>query len=435
MKIYNKMKYQKHKLLMLGTSNISCEMIQYAKSLGVYTIVTDYLDPDKSIAKKISDEYWMINTSDLDRLEKKCKEENVTAAISGVSDFNITMCVQLCKRLGLPCYCTPESWHYSIDKADFKTLCKEVGAPVATDYHVTDNLSNEELDVIKFPVVVKPVDLSANRGVSYCYNKEDLVKAYKYARSLSKHDKIIVERMLHGEEWWSGYTFAEGEVRLVALNAMYAQAGEPKNCYTLTTTVSNHVEHYIKEINPHIENVLKRVGCKSGFAWVQTMLDEDGHFYIIEMGYRLTGEMIFVPYVDLLNYDAVKQLVNISLGKKEKLKELPESQTKAFERCACAMMLWTNKSGILTEIKGIDKICNIPGIHISFRHQVGEKVDKYRAMGNITFAANNCDEMCKKIEEINKTVFLLNEHGDDMIIKYTDFDYLKRVYQEGLEGK
>ena len=48
------------KLLMLGTSKASCEMIEYAKSQGIYTIVTDYLAPEKSKAKLIADEYWMI---------------------------------------------------------------------------------------------------------------------------------------------------------------------------------------------------------------------------------------------------------------------------------------------------------------------------------------------------------------------------------------
>ena len=43
------------KLLMLGTSKASCEMIEYAKSQGVYTIVTDYLEPEKSKAKLIAD--------------------------------------------------------------------------------------------------------------------------------------------------------------------------------------------------------------------------------------------------------------------------------------------------------------------------------------------------------------------------------------------
>lgn len=186
------------KLLMLGTSLISKEMVEYAKSIGVYTIVTDYLEPEKSRAKLVADEYWMINVAEVDLLERKCREEGITAVICGISEFCLEVCMELCKRLGFPCYCTPEAWHFSRDKDDFKKLCKSIGAPVATDYHLSDELSEDELNGVKFPVVVKPVDMSGNRGISYCYNKEELVSAYKYARSLSKSDKIIVEKMLKG---------------------------------------------------------------------------------------------------------------------------------------------------------------------------------------------------------------------------------------------
>lgn len=64
------------KLLMLGTSKASCEMIEYAKSQGIYTIVTDYFEPEKSKAKLIADEYWMISTGDFDALEKSV-EKNI----------------------------------------------------------------------------------------------------------------------------------------------------------------------------------------------------------------------------------------------------------------------------------------------------------------------------------------------------------------------
>ncbi len=57
------------KLLMLGTSLQSREIVEYAKSQGMYTIVTDYLPPEESRAKLVSDAYWMVNTGDLDTLE------------------------------------------------------------------------------------------------------------------------------------------------------------------------------------------------------------------------------------------------------------------------------------------------------------------------------------------------------------------------------
>ena len=80
---------KQQKLLMLGTSKASCEMIEYAKSQGIFTIVTDYLQPEDSPAKLIADEYWMISCGDFDALEAKCRAEGVNGIVSGISTFCI----------------------------------------------------------------------------------------------------------------------------------------------------------------------------------------------------------------------------------------------------------------------------------------------------------------------------------------------------------
>lgn len=418
------------KLLMLGTSLGSREMVLYARSIGVYTVVTDPYEPEKSTAKLVADEYWMINTGDVDVLEKKCLEENVTAVICGVSEFNLEVCMELCKRLGFPCYCTPEAWHYSRDKADFKSLCRKVGVPIPEDYYLTDALTDEEIKKVKFPVVVKPVDMSGNRGISYCYNKEELIEAYKYAKSVSKSDKIVVERMLRGKEWYSYYALADGEISMVALNGMYAQPGELKNLYSLTTTLSDNVDRFVRDINPKVQEVLKCVGCKEGIAWVQEMLDEDGQFYIIEMGYRLPGDMTYEQYPALLHFDSIKWLVDYALGTKHKPADLPIPQTKAYKACGCSYSLWTNKGGILTSIEGIEKLENTREFRYFSLNQIGDHFDYHRPLGVIVFHADNIDDYCRKIEIINETVSLKDAEGDDVIIRYTDFDYLREIYNK-----
>ncbi len=243
--------------------------------------------------------------------------------------------------------------------------------------------------------------------------------------------------MLHGEEWYGAYAIVDGEVRLLALNAMYAQPGEPKNCYTVTTTVSHHVERYINEINPKIEEVLKEVGCREGYCWVQVMLDEDDKFYIIEMGYRLDGDMMFIPYRDVCDFDTVKMLVDYAAGKKMTKEMLPQSQTKAFEKCGCGMMLWTNKDGKIAEIHGLKELSSDSDIMLvdAPLAKIGGNITKYRPLACIMFATDNCDEMCRIIDKVNKTVKIINDRGEDVVIKYTDFDYLKKVYKQGLEGK
>lgn len=399
----------------------------------MYTIVTDYLEPEKSTAKLVSDEYWMINTGDVDRLEEKCTAEGITAVMCGVSEFNLEMTMELCKRLNLPSYCTPEAWHFSRDKADFKDLCKKLGAPVATDYYLSDELTEEELSKVKFPVVVKPVDMSGNRGITYCYNKEELVEAYKYARSLSKNPKIVVERMLHGREWWSYYAIAEGEIRQISLNAMEAEPGHLKNLYSLTTTITDKVQKFNEEINPAVEAVLRKVGCKEGIAWVQEMLDDDGNFYIIEMGYRLPDDMPFMVYPDMFGFDTIKWLTDYARGIKNTVDMLPVAQKKEYKNCECGYSLWTRKAGKISAIEGIDEILKIPGVTYYSLHHVGEEFPIHRPVGVVGVYAEDCEEFIKKIDCINNTINVLDENGEDMIIRYTNFDNLRDNYRKGLE--
>ena len=205
------------KLLMLGTSKGNCEMVGTCKSIGVHTIVTDPRSPQESKAKLISDEYWMIDTSDVDTLEKKCIEEKVTGVCCRMVSFCIPVMMELCEQLNLPTYCTPESWHYTMDKYDFKALCRKNNVPVATDYFVSQPPTEEELNSVQPPVVVKAVDQSANRGMSYCYSVEDILPAIEYAHTFSKNKNIVIERMLKGIEYTAYYALQDGEAKLVSL--------------------------------------------------------------------------------------------------------------------------------------------------------------------------------------------------------------------------
>lgn len=423
------------KLLMIGTSLLSKEMVQYAKSIGVYTIVADPDEVSRSGAKMAADETWEMNVADIDNLEKKCREEGVTAVICGISEFCLEVCMELCKRLGFPCYCTPEAWHFSRDKADFKELCRRIGAPVAKDYFISKNLTDEELEKVDFPVVVKPVDLSGNRGISYCYNKEELKEAYQYALSVSKSDKIVVEKLLVGKEWYSNYAIVDGEIRLLSLNSMIAEPGQLKNLYSLTTTVSDNVERFVNEINPKIEEVLREVGCKDGLAWMQVMLDEDDKFYIIEMGYRLPGDMTTIPYKKLFEFDVTKWLVDLALGDKWDISQIPQNQVAAFTKTGCSYSLWSDREGTLKSLKGLDELLKDERITYYSLNHIGDHFAYHRPIGVLAFASSDIDEMCSVINKINNTLYVEDQNGENSYIKYTDFDYLRELYNAGLRGE
>lgn len=413
------------KMLMLGTCKGSIEMIKTAKRKGIYTIVTDYLPPEKSKAKMISDEYWMVNTADIDELEKKCREERIDGVVTGVSEFNLEITMELTKRLGLRCYCTPEAWHFSRNKYDFKKLCKENGVRMAEDYYLSNPPTETELEKIKYPVVVKAIDLSSNRGMSYCYNKNELIKACEYARSMSKSDRIIVERMLKGPEVSAVYALRDGEIRLVSFCSMNHQPGEPENCYSISTTESMYLHRFLKEENEDIIRALKAVGCKEGFAWVEMMIDEDSHFYLLEMGYRLCGDEINIPLRTVANYDAQEWIMDYALGIDRPISQLPKSQSDYYPTCGCVYSLWTNQAGSVKSIQGIEEVlAQNPNIVWDSLISPGDTVRQYMLMGEFLFEAKDVEEMCNIISMINSNVSILNDKDEEMVIHYTDYKHL-----------
>lgn len=247
------------KILFLGNSSGTYPLLNQAQKQGLYTIVTDFCLPERSPAKLISDEYWMISTNDLDSLEKKCREENIQAVISGASDFNTGMAIKLCERLGLPCYCTDTVWNDSRDKVFFKRLATQTQVPIPEDYILSSDLDQEELKKIKYPVVVKPVDFDGNKGISFCNNQEELINGYRYAASLSDRSEIIVERMLSGVELFSYYALANGDASFLSLGTRLPQPGEPKFCYSMNTTINRFTSKYLEEMDASVITMLKEL--------------------------------------------------------------------------------------------------------------------------------------------------------------------------------
>jgi hypothetical protein len=82
MNILNKLTMKK--LLILGANPETIPLIETAKSMGIYTIVTD---PDPfAPAKKFADKGININGMDIDSLVEFGKQENIDGVLVGVAD-------------------------------------------------------------------------------------------------------------------------------------------------------------------------------------------------------------------------------------------------------------------------------------------------------------------------------------------------------------
>jgi len=55
---------------------------------------------------------------------------------------------------------------------------------------------------------------------------------------------------------------------------------------------------------------------------------------------------------------------------------------------------------------------------------VGETVDPYRPIALLIFSSDTPKQMCEMVDMINQKLSVLDTEGNEMIIHFTNFDYI-----------
>ena len=99
----------------------------------------------------------------------------------------------------------------------FKDECIKYGVKVPQDY-ICGTEYKSILDDIRFPVIVKPTDAAGRKGITICYDKDELVKAIDLALEYSVSKTIVVEQYIVGREYSAIYMLKDGEYSLSCYN-------------------------------------------------------------------------------------------------------------------------------------------------------------------------------------------------------------------------
>ena len=181
------------RLLILGGSRISCEIVRHARKMGIITGVTDWYPLDKSPAKQLSDEAYYVSTADIDAMVALVKEKKFDGVVTGFTDSVLPYYAEICNKAGLPAYGTKEQFEIFIDKPKYKKLMRKFGVPTIPEFSIDISNFEESAKNVEYPVIVKPADGSGSRGITVCDNKAELKEAITFAVDASKEKEILVE--------------------------------------------------------------------------------------------------------------------------------------------------------------------------------------------------------------------------------------------------
>lgn len=151
----------------------------------------------------------------------------------------------------------------------------------------------------------------------------------------------MCERCLKGDEWVANNILDDGEATLLYFGRELHMPDQPANLYSFINTTANKPGLFLEEVDAGLKEVFKRAGFTNGIAWVETMLDEDGHFYLIDPAYRLSSETAYRLYRNVNGFDSLRWCIESAMDMGHAASGLPELPARGEKACVGSFIFFS----------------------------------------------------------------------------------------------
>ncbi len=429
------------RLLILGGSRISCEIVRHAKAMGLVVGVTDWYPLEKSPAKKIADEAYFVSTSDIPAMVALIKDKKFDGVITGFTDSVLPYYAEMCKVAGLPSYGTKEQFEIFIDKNKYKALMRKFDVPTIPEYIIdTDDFENTTLN-IQYPVLVKPTDSSGARGITICHCKEELKKAISFASESSKSKEVLVEKYVDEPEATVFWLFVDGSYYMMLLGNRHVKKNQ-EGVIPLPVgyTYPSYVQpKFLKEVAPKMEKMFRSVGLKNGMMFMQCKI-VDGTCVVYDIGYRLTGSLEYINLKDACDFDPLDMMIRFAITGNTGESNIESKVDPYLGGNYSYNVSLLAKPGKIADIKGIDEIKQLPGvIDAVIAHPVGDEITENMKglLAQITVRvlgkAKTIDDMKHEMLEIHNLAHFYSTDGEELLLPgLVEEDFVGTVFEQSI---
>ena len=300
-------------IVVLGATEYVVPLIKKANALGAHTHVFAWEKGD--IGEKEAYCFHPISIANHEAILDKCTEIHTDAVISLGSDMAAVTAAFLSERLNLPGN-SLQTVKNTVNKLKFRRLMEEHGVRQPKFIGIGDEYPKNDSKSISFPMIVKPTDRSASRGVKKIFSRTDLFRAIANAREVSNEGKAIVEEYISGRHFSCECITYNGRHQVVA----YTKRDNLEN-------YSSFIEHEYNQpaaltddqkfrIKKAVFNVLDILGIENGASSTEFFLDHNEEVVILEVNPSMYGDFIGTDLVEITTgYDYMKMALLASLGK------------------------------------------------------------------------------------------------------------------------
>lgn len=414
------------RLLFLGGAVQCCKVVEAAKRLGVYTIVTDI--KASPLMVNIADEVLPFSVKDVEGIASWCEENPVDGIMNLCIDAAQKVQEQLCNKYGFPCYGNASQVHTLTNKEEFKRVCAAYGIDTIPKYEEEDIKTGN----VEYPVLVKPAESSGSRGLSICANREELLDALEEAKNISNNGKAIIEKYMGGcMDFTMSYFVIDGIPYLYCTHDRYLgqkEYGLDRQC-VCQYGPSKYLNMYLEKIDGKFKNMLVGLGLRNAPVFFQGFIDGN-KLRVYDPGIRFPGTEYETAFNKATGVDLMEMIVKYVLGEKinEYAKGIQGSYRLNGKRTASLMI--DCRPGTICTYEGLNEVSLIPEVtRVSQKSFIGDTIpgsgDVKQRVCEVTILCDDCpDHIERVIKQIQALIKITDVNNESMIISPFDTKYV-----------
>jgi len=282
------------RILIAGGSHADIPVILAAKKAG-YEVLTSGNKP-QDLGHRYGDRYVPADYSDPEAILGIAGEYRVDALAASANDFSALSCAYAAERLRLPGHDPFETAKTLHHKDRFRALARQLQLNVPDAISLTKKEATTLKNLpLRFPVMVKPVDLSGGKGMTRVQSPAQLTTAIHKAFRSTQKESIVIEEYIQGSNHGYSSFLLDGKIVFGFMDDEHYFL----NPYLVSgaSTSLKYSKQLAKKLNRQLERLAQAMNLVDGLLHVQFILRDDDP-YIIEICRRTPGDL----YVKLVEY-------------------------------------------------------------------------------------------------------------------------------------
>ena len=376
----------------------------------VFIILVDMSSNVKAIP--YADKFLQISTMDKDAVLKAAKEEKIDYILTACGDQPLSTMAYVSAQMGLPCYLTEEDVKNLTNKLYMKQMMMKNNIPTSKFVSINKEWNYSELEKLKYPLVVKPVDSNGSKGVKKVENQKELNVYLQEAFKYSISGNVIVEEFNEGEEVSIDIYVENSSVKLLSIISLNKIKQNKKSFTIVQSHYPPSFEYNESEVISIAQKIVDSFGLHDTPLLIQAIQTPEG-LKVVEFSARMGGGSKFKSIETFTGVNIMNVYVDMVMGNKPSVlpKKLVNNASMTFVYC---------NPGTFVKLSGFDDLVNEGIIKYYYTYKMpNTKIEKSDTssdrVAGFMVVGDSENDVNSKVAYANSILKVLDENDVDIM--------------------